>query len=54
MVVLRRNRLEQHSAASMKGVEIILNDDDINLSKQYETRTYTVSTDIGWLHRAIG
>src|SRR3954451_24288607 len=37
MVVLRRNRPQQHSAASMKVVEIILNDDDINLSKQYHT-----------------
>jgi hypothetical protein len=35
MVVLRHNRHEQHSAASMKVVETTLNDDDINLSKQY-------------------
>jgi hypothetical protein len=38
MVVLRHNRHEQHSAASMIVVEITLNDGDINLSKQYESR----------------
>ena len=37
MVVPRHNRHEQHSAASMKVVETTLNDDDINLSKQYQS-----------------
>jgi hypothetical protein len=44
MVVLRYNRLEQHSAASMKVVEITLNDDEINLSKYYNT--FSVSDDV--------
>ena len=36
MVVLRRNRPQQHRATSMKVVEITLNDVELNLSKQYD------------------
>jgi hypothetical protein len=37
MVVLRHNQPQQHRATSMKVVEIILNDVELNLSKQYQT-----------------